>query len=163
MPMAWQRQHILFKYLKTHSVGLVWSGLVWSLNPLSHHDLAPLKPEFTWNKQKFTTFLEYPCSTKTLLVSSSSQLSTLNLKWNIPDFSFLEHYWQNSTTSKKKNIIFMLLYNHPWNTKWAFVLNNDIFTCDNNMLSPHVKRSLLLCLHINHHFWWQMNYQTNTL
>ena len=102
LPMAWQRQHILFKYLKTHSVGLVWSGLELEPSTLSHHDLAPLKPEFTWNKQKFTTFLEYPCSTKTLLVSSSSQLSTLYLKWNIPDFSFLENYWQNSTTSKKK-------------------------------------------------------------
>ena len=88
LPMAWQRQHILFKYLKTHSVGLVWSGLELEPSTLSHRDLAPLKPEFTWNKQKFTTFLEYPCSTKTLLVSLSSQLFTFYLKTEYSWFLF---------------------------------------------------------------------------
>ena len=33
----------------------------------------------------------------------------------------------------------ILLYKHQWNTKWAFAWKLDIFTCENNMLSSHVK------------------------
>ena len=39
------------------------------------------------------------------------------------------------------------LYKHRWNTRWAFARKLDIFTCENNMLSSHVKISLLLRLH----------------
>ena len=39
-----------------------------------------------------------------------------------------------------------LLYKHQWNTRWAFVRKLDIFTCENNMLSSHVKISPLLWL-----------------
>ena len=42
---------------------------------------------------------------------------------------------------------FALLYKHQWNTRWAFEWKLDIFTCENNMLSSHVKISLLLWLH----------------
>ena len=40
-----------------------------------------------------------------------------------------------------------LLYKHQWNTRWAFARKLDIFTCENNMLSSHVKISPLLWLH----------------
>ena len=40
-----------------------------------------------------------------------------------------------------------LLYKHQWNTRWAFTRKLDIFTCENNMLSSHVKISPLLWLH----------------
>ena len=40
-----------------------------------------------------------------------------------------------------------LLYKHQWNTRWAFAQKLDIFTCENNMLSSHVKISPLLWLH----------------
>ena len=42
---------------------------------------------------------------------------------------------------------FTLLYKHQWNTRWAFARKLDIFTCENNMLSSHVKKSPLLWLH----------------
>ena len=40
-----------------------------------------------------------------------------------------------------------LLYKHKWNTRWAFARKLAIFTCENNMLSSHVKISPLLWLH----------------
>ena len=41
-------------------------------------------------------------------------------------------------------IVYKVCNNTPMKyTRWAFVQNGDIFTCDNNMLSPHVKRSLI--------------------
>ena len=40
-----------------------------------------------------------------------------------------------------------LLYKHQWNTRWAFARKLDIFTCENNMLSLHVKITLLLWVH----------------
>ena len=43
-------------------------------------------------------------------------------------------------------IVVCLLYKHQWNTKWAFARKLDIFTCENNMLSLHVKISPLLWL-----------------
>ena len=45
------------------------------------------------------------------------------------------------------SIYVLLLYKHQWNTKWAFARKLDIFTCENNMLSSHMKISLLLWLH----------------
>ena len=42
---------------------------------------------------------------------------------------------------------FSLLYKHQWNTRWAFARKLGIFTCENNMLSSHVKISPLLWLH----------------
>ena len=42
-----------------------------------------------------------------------------------------------------------LLYKHQWNTRWPFAQKLDIFTCENNMLSSHVKISPLLWLHNN--------------
>ena len=44
-----------------------------------------------------------------------------------------------------------LLYKHQWNTRWAFAWKVDIFTCENNMLSSHVKISPLLWLHNKSH------------
>ena len=45
-----------------------------------------------------------------------------------------------------------LLYEHRWNTKWAFARKRDIFTCENNMLSSHVKISPLhVWLHYKPH------------
>ena len=41
----------------------------------------------------------------------------------------------------------LLLHKHQWNTRWAFAQKLDIFTCENNMLSSHVKISPLLWLH----------------
>ena len=41
----------------------------------------------------------------------------------------------------------ILLHKHQWNTRWAFTWKLDIFTCENNMLSSHVKISPLLWLH----------------
>ena len=40
-----------------------------------------------------------------------------------------------------------ILYKHQWNTRWAFARKLDIFACENNMLSSHVKISPLLRLH----------------
>ena len=40
-----------------------------------------------------------------------------------------------------------LLYKHQWNTRWAFAWKLDIFTCENNMLSSHVKISPLPWFH----------------
>ena len=40
-----------------------------------------------------------------------------------------------------------ILYKHQWNTRWVFARKLDIFTCENNMLSSHVKISPLLWLH----------------
>ena len=37
-----------------------------------------------------------------------------------------------------------ILYKHQWNTRWAFARKLDIFTCENTMLSLHVKISPLL-------------------
>ena len=37
-----------------------------------------------------------------------------------------------------------ILYKHQWNTRWAFARKLDIFTCENTMLSSHVKISSLL-------------------
>ena len=37
-----------------------------------------------------------------------------------------------------------ILYKHQWNTRWAFARKLDIFTCENTMLSSHVKISPLL-------------------
>ena len=45
------------------------------------------------------------------------------------------------------SIYVLLLYKHQWNTKWALAWKLDIFTCQNNMLSSHVKISPLLWLH----------------
>ena len=45
------------------------------------------------------------------------------------------------------SIYVLLLYKHQWNTKWALARKLDIFTCENNMLSSHMKISLLLWLH----------------
>ena len=53
-----------------------------------------------------------------------------------------------SLTIKTDNI---LLYKHQWNTRWAFTRTLDIFTCENNMLSSHVKISPLLWLHNKSH------------
>ena len=41
----------------------------------------------------------------------------------------------------------ILLCKHQWNTRWAFARKLDIFTCENNMLSSHVKISPLLWPH----------------
>ena len=43
-----------------------------------------------------------------------------------------------------------LLDKHQWNTRWAFTRKLHIFTCENNMLSSHVKISPLLWLHPFH-------------
>ena len=45
------------------------------------------------------------------------------------------------------SIYVLLLYKHQWNTKWALAWKLDIFTCENNMLSSHMKISPLLWLH----------------
>ena len=63
------------------------------------------------------------------------------------------HSRNNSTLEEKFRFstrpcnIFYLLYKHQWNTRWAFARKLDIFTCENNMLSLHVKISPLLWLH----------------
>ena len=44
-----------------------------------------------------------------------------------------------------------LLYKHQWNTRWAFARKLDIFTCENNMLSLHVKISPLVWFHNKPH------------
>ena len=44
-----------------------------------------------------------------------------------------------------------LLYKYQWNTRWAFARKLDIFTCENNMLSSHMKISPLLWLHNKPH------------
>ena len=49
------------------------------------------------------------------------------------------------------SIYVLLLYKHQWNTKWALAWKLDIFTCENNMLSSHVKISPLLWLHNKPH------------
>ena len=43
----------------------------------------------------------------------------------------------------------------------AFTRNCDILTCKNNMLSSHLKRLLLLWLHIIMHLLWQKTIQWN--
>ena len=48
-----------------------------------------------------------------------------------------------------------LLYKHQWNTKWAFPRKLHIFTCEDNMLSSHVKRSPSLWLQNKSHLWKQ--------
>ena len=48
---------------------------------------------------------------------------------------------------KTKEEDLVLLYKHQWNIRWAFARKHDTFTCENNMLSSHVKRSRLLWLH----------------
>ena len=48
-----------------------------------------------------------------------------------------------------------LLYKHQWNTKWAFMQRLHIFTCEDNMLSSHMKRSPSLWLHHKLHLWKQ--------
>ena len=45
------------------------------------------------------------------------------------------------------SIYVLLLYKHQWNTKWALAWKLDISTCENNMLSSHMKISPLLWLH----------------
>ena len=40
-----------------------------------------------------------------------------------------------------------LLYKYQWNTRWAFAPKLGVFTCENNVLSSHVKISPLLWLH----------------
>ena len=45
----------------------------------------------------------------------------------------------------------ILLYKRQWNPRWAFARKLDIFRCENNMLSSHVKISLLLWLHNKPH------------
>ena len=49
--------------------------------------------------------------------------------------------------SKYQSSISVLLSNPQWNTRWAFERKLDIFTCDNDMSSSHVKISPLLWLH----------------
>ena len=49
------------------------------------------------------------------------------------------------------SIYVLLLYKHQWNTKWALAWKLGIFTCENNMLSSHVKISPLLWLHNKPH------------
>ena len=49
------------------------------------------------------------------------------------------------------SIYVLLLYKHKWNTKWASARKLDIFRCENNMLSSHVKISPLLWLHNKPH------------
>ena len=51
--------------------------------------------------------------------------------------------WTRTKVPKK----ICLLYKHQWNTRWAFSRKLDIFTCENNMLSSHVKISPMLWLH----------------
>ena len=50
------------------------------------------------------------------------------------------------------------LYKHRSNTRWAFARKHDIFTCENNMLSSHVKISRLLRLLITYSrvFYWKI-------
>ena len=43
--------------------------------------------------------------------------------------------WNNC----KLHQYYYLLYNHQWNTRWAFVQTHDNFKCENNKLSSHVK------------------------
>ena len=52
----------------------------------------------------------------------------------------------------------ILLHKHQWNTRWAFTWKLDIFTFENNMLSSHVKISLLLWLHNKSQLSHQKNY-----
>ena len=56
------------------------------------------------------------------------------------------------------NNIFCYNYKHQWNTRWAFTQKLDIFTCENNILSSHVKISLLLWLHNKSCLSHQKNY-----
>ena len=51
------------------------------------------------------------------------------------------------------SIYVLLLYKHQWNTKWALAWKLDIFTCENNMLSSHMKISPLLWLHNKPRLW----------
>jgi len=51
----------------------------------------------------------------------------------------------------------ILLYEHQWNTKWAFPRKLHIFTHEDNMLSSHVKRSLSLWLHNKSRLWKQVD------
>ena len=46
-----------------------------------------------------------------------------------------------------KGLYSILLYRHQWNTKWDSPRKLHIFTCEDNMLSSHVKRSPSLWLH----------------
>ena len=46
-----------------------------------------------------------------------------------------------------------LLYKYQWNTKWAFLRKLHIFTCQDNMISSHMKRSPSLWLHNKSHLW----------
>ena len=60
--------------------------------------------------------------------------------------------WSNMSQLIPEHIgYYILLYKHQWNTRWAFVRKLDIFTCENNMLSSHVKISPLLWLHNKSH------------
>ena len=48
---------------------------------------------------------------------------------------------------QNRYIYIYILYEHQWNTRWAFARKHDIFTRENNMLFSHVKISPLLWLH----------------
>ena len=47
--------------------------------------------------------------------------------------------------SSQKNTC--LLHKHKWNTRWAFSQKHDNFMSENDKLSSHMKKSLLLWLH----------------
>ena len=66
-----------------------------------------------------------------------------------PDYISLHHWKTYEDQLHWKLIVkdIYLLYKYQWNTRWAFARKHDIFTCENNMLSSHVKRSRLLWLH----------------
>ena len=57
--------------------------------------------------------------------------------------------WEISASREKMTC---LSYKHLWNTRWAFAWKLDIFTCDNNMLSSHVKYHRCNGYIINHTF-----------
>ena len=48
--------------------------------------------------------------------------------------------YTNPSRFETRNQLKNLLYKHQWNTRWAFTRKLDILTCENKMLSSHVKK-----------------------
>ena len=82
-------------------------------------------------------------------LSAAAVCRNFKLQWN--PLLFWHLYSGDTSIQGTKNLLpvkcshnlcicyLYLFYQHQWNTKWAFVRKlENIFTCENNMLSSHV-------------------------
>ena len=68
-------------------------------------------------------------------------------RWNCQFLWSMCYTLSDPSDLKSLILTHCLYYKHQWNTRWAFPWKHNILTCENNMLSSHVKRSPLLWLH----------------